>query len=96
MVIRGLYFFLLGLIISCSPKIQVDLLIKNASIISLESGEAIQSQVILINGGRIFTTGGDSLLLQFKGKTEIDAHSAFVLPGLWDNHVHFGGAEYID
>ena len=96
MVIRGLYLFLLGLIISCSPKIHVDLLIKNASIISLESGEAIQSQVILINGGRIFTTGGDSLLLQFKGKTEIDAHSAFVLPGLWDNHVHFGGSEYID
>lgn len=96
MVIRGLYLILLGLIFSCSPKTHVDLLIKNASVISLESGEVIQGQVILINGDRILATGGDSLLLQFKGKTDINADSAYVLPGLWDNHVHFGGAEYID
>ena len=96
MVTRRIYLFFLGLIISCSPKTQIDLLIKNASIISLDSGVANQSQVILINGDRIFKTGGDSLLLRYKGKTEIDANSAFILPGLWDNHVHFGGAEYID
>ncbi|MFN3761001.1 MAG: amidohydrolase family protein [Algoriphagus aquaeductus] len=96
MLIRAFYLFLLGLISSCSPKSSVDLLIKNASIISLGSGEIIQDQVILIQGDRILTTGGDTLLSQYEGIMEINAEGKFVLPGLWDNHVHFGGAEYID
>ncbi|MBC6367914.1 amidohydrolase family protein [Algoriphagus sp. AK58] len=96
MAIRGFYLFLIGLISSCSPKSSVDLLIKNASIISLRSGEIIQDQVILIQGDRILTTGGDTLLSQYEGIIEINAEGKFVLPGLWDNHVHFGGAEYID
>lgn len=96
MLIRAFYLFLLGLISSCSPKSSVDLLIKKASIISLGSGEIIQDQVILIQGDRILTTGGDTLLSQYEGIMEINAEGKFVLPGLWDNHVHFGGAEYID
>jgi imidazolonepropionase-like amidohydrolase len=81
---------------ACSPKTGVDLLIKNASVISLNTGQVLSDQVILINQDRILTTGGDSLLKSHKGKTEVDAQNQFVLPGLWDNHVHFGGADYID
>lgn len=81
---------------SCSPKTGVDLLIKDASVISLNSGQVQTGQVILINQDRILATGGDSLLNKYKGKSEVDAQGQFVLPGFWDNHVHFGGADYID
>ena len=81
---------------ACAPKTEVDLLVKNASVIELRSGKILPSQVILIQSDTIFLTGGDSLLSQYSGKNEIDAKSKFVMPGLWDNHVHFGGAEYVD
>lgn len=81
---------------ACTSKTEVDILVKNASIIELGSGEIIPDQVVLIQGDSIYLSGGDSLLARFKGKTEIDAESKFLLPGLWDNHVHFGGAEYVD
>lgn len=84
------------LAIACSPKTEVDLLIKNASIISIETGEILQNQVILIQGDSILETGGDSLLKQYSAKIELDAASNFVIPGIWDNHVHFGGADYVD
>lgn len=86
----------LGLMLSCTPKTEVDILIKNAAVIDLTSGQILPSQVVLIQGDSILLTGGDSLLSQFSGKTEIDAESKFLMTGLWDNHVHFGGAEYVD
>ncbi len=87
---------ILCLALACAPKTEVDLLIKNASVIELQSGKVLPSQVVLIQGNTILLTGGDSLLAQFSGKAEIDAESRFLMPGLWDNHVHFGGAEYVD
>jgi imidazolonepropionase-like amidohydrolase len=84
------------LALSCTPKTEVGLLIKNATVIDLKSGALLPSRVVLIEGDSIYLTGGDSLLGEFKGRIEIDAESRFLLPGLWDNHVHFGGAEYVD
>ncbi len=84
------------LALSCTPKTEVGLLIKNATVIDLKSGALLPSQVVLIEADSIYLTGGDSLLGEFKGKIEIDAESRFLMPGLWDNHVHFGGAEYVD
>ena len=86
----------LSFAIACSPKIEVDLLIKNASVIDLSSGQVIPSQVVIVQGDSIFLTGGDSLVTHYSGKTEVDAEFRFLMPGLWDNHVHFGGAEYVD
>jgi len=40
--------------------------------------------------------GDTSLLEKYKAIKEVDAKGKFLMPGLWDNHVHFGGAEYID
>jgi hypothetical protein len=87
---------ILCLAFACIPKTEVDLLIKNASIIELRSGKILPSQVVLIQSDTVFLTGGDSLLSQYSAKNEIDAESKFLMPGLWDNHVHFGGAEYVD
>ncbi|HSF56077.1 MAG TPA: amidohydrolase family protein, partial [Algoriphagus sp.] len=87
---------ILFLSIACTPKTEVDILIKNAAVIDLTTGQILPHQIVLVKGDSIFQTGGDSLLSQFSGKTEIDAQSKFLMPGLWDNHVHFGGAEYVD
>ncbi|WP_236025670.1 amidohydrolase family protein [Algoriphagus oliviformis] len=92
----ALFPALICLAMACTSKTEVDLLIKNASVIELQSGEVIPDQVVLVRGDSIYLSGGDSLLSQFTGKIEIDAGARFLMPGLWDNHVHFGGAEYVD
>ncbi|GAA0881304.1 amidohydrolase family protein [Algoriphagus jejuensis] len=92
----ALFSGIVSLAFSCTIKTEVDLLIKNASVIELQSGQILPDQVVLIEGDSIFLTGGDTLLSEYSGKTEIDAESRFLMPGLWDNHVHFGGAEYVN
>ena len=87
---------LLVLAFACKSKTEVSILVYKASLIDLQNGQVIQNQVVLIQGDSILLTGGDSLLSEYSGKVEINAESKFLMPGLWDNHVHFGGAEYID
>ena len=93
---RKLAVLLSLLVLACQPKTKVDILVKNASLIDLQNGQISQNQVVLIQGDSVLLAGGDSLLSQYSGKLEIDAENKFLMPGLWDNHVHFGGAEYVD
>ncbi|WP_111669514.1 amidohydrolase family protein [Algoriphagus litoralis] len=87
---------ILILFLACKPKTEVSILLHQVSVIDLKSGQIYPDQVVLIQGDSILLSGGDSLRSKYSGKIEIDAESKFLMPGLWDNHVHFGGAEYID
>lgn len=81
---------------ACESKQETDLLISNVSIIDVKNGNTVPNQFVAIQGDSILEVGGVELSQQYKGKTEVDGQGKFLLPGLWDNHVHFGGAEYID
>ena len=45
---------------------------------------------VLIVGERIVRVSADAELKIPAGAETIDAHGRFVMPGLWDNHQHFG------
>lgn len=78
-------------------KQEFDLLIINASIIEVETGITQPSKIIGINGDSIKYIGETENRAKFTGKTVMDAGNRFVLPGLWDMHVHFrGGDSLID
>lgn len=88
---------LAGIILSaCQSKSNVDLLIKNATILTIETGSLTESQFVFIRADSIVEVGNESLLAKYQALKEVDAKGKFLMPGLWDNHVHFGGAEYID
>ena len=71
---------------------QADLLIRHATVIDVASGKTIPEQAIAIAGDAIRAVGPDrSVVREYAGKTSIDATGKFVMPGLWDMHVHFGG-----
>jgi len=86
-----------GLLLSaCQSKTEVDLLIRNATVIDIESGSQLENWFVFIQGDSILEVGDESLMDRFQPNTDIDARGKYLMPGLWDNHVHFGGAEYID
>ncbi len=71
----------------------VDLLIKDASIIDVKTGQIVDNQVVVVKNGEIVNVGSASKLAKYKAKQTISAKGKFVMPALWDMHVHFGGGD---
>lgn len=71
----------------------VDLLIKDASIIDVKSGKIIDNQVVIVKDGEILEVSSTSKLAKYKAKQTISAKGKFIMPALWDMHVHFGGGD---
>ncbi|GAA4281634.1 amidohydrolase family protein [Gaetbulibacter aestuarii] len=80
--------------ISCQPsKTKTDILITNASVIDVENGTTIPDQLISISNDTIRSVASMAELGQYDAAKTIDAQNKFVMPGLWDNHVHFRGGD---
>ena len=70
-----------------------DLVIYNAQIIDVENESVREGQSIFINDGEIVEVRKSIDKEQFIADRLIDANGKFVMPGLWDNHVHFRGGD---
>lgn len=90
-----LYLLTLLLFFSCSNnnKEHYDLIITTASIIDVENNEVLEGQTIFISKGEIVAVSDRRDKDSYTSKEEIDAQGKFVMPGLWDNHVHFRGGD---
>ena len=82
------------LLIGCTTakKEAYDLVIKNGKVIDVASG-TIQKQHIYILDGRIEKVTDTVEENTFTSKETIDAAGKYLIPGLWDNHVHFRGGD---
>ncbi len=82
------------LLFSCNEekKEHYDIVIENGNCIDIVTGE-ITLKTIYISEGRIvkFSTSKDDS--NYKAEKVIDANGKYILPGFWDNHVHFRGGE---
>lgn len=75
-----------------APAIQpADLLIRSATIIDVRTGKLAPHRTIAVRDGTIIGVVRDKFAGRFQAARTIDAHGKFVMPGLWDMHVHFGG-----
>jgi predicted amidohydrolase YtcJ len=73
---------------------QADLLIRHATVIDVASGKTVANQAIAVSGDTIRAVGADaSVSRRYSAKSNVDAAGKFVMPGLWDMHVHFGGGQ---
>ncbi len=69
-----------------------DVLIHNATVVDVEHGNTRADQTVVIRGSDIVAVGDDKTLArQWRATTTIDAKDRYLIPGLWDMHVHFGG-----
>jgi imidazolonepropionase-like amidohydrolase len=70
---------------------QAPVVITNTSIIDVETGAVRPGQTILIEGNRIRAIGDARRFATPAGAVTIDGSGRFVIPGLWDMHVHATG-----
>lgn len=90
-----LWSLLASLFLSFTPKksISYDLVIYGATIIDTFSGQLIKNQSIAVTGQLIVAIEDDHLAEKWNAKRRVNANGRFVIPSLWDMHVHFGGGE---
>jgi imidazolonepropionase-like amidohydrolase len=69
-----------------------DVILKNGNIINLETG-TISVKDILIKNGRIKKLVLPKDAEQISATKKIDVTNHYILPGFWDNHVHFRGGD---
>ena len=76
---------------------KADVLIRHAAVVDVEHARILSDQAIAIEGETIRAVGPDrSLARKYAALRTIDATGMFVMPGLWDMHVHFGGEQLIE
>jgi cytosine/adenosine deaminase-related metal-dependent hydrolase len=77
-------------------KVQPKLLaITNVTIIDCTGKDARADMTVLITGDRITALGKAKEVVVPKGTQAIDGKGKFLIPGLWDMHVHWYDAEYL-
>ena len=72
---------------------QVDLLIRSATVVDVRRGTLDAERTIVIRGGDIIAIGDAAVARRYRAARTVDGGGRFVVPGLWDMHVHFGGGE---
>lgn len=85
--------FLLLSACNTEQKQTFDLLVVNASIIDVAHGEVLTNRLIGITKDTIRVVDDMTNHNLFDAKRVIDAQNKYVMPGLWDNHVHFRGGD---
>ena len=89
------YVYLSFLMASCNTeeKENFDLLILNASIVDVASGEILSDRLVGISGDTIRFVGEMANTDNYEAAKTLDAENKFLMPGLWDMHVHFRGGD---
>jgi len=82
-------------VISCKKeeKQKVDLLITNASIVDIKSDSVFRNKFIAIQKDTIQFVGDMEEADEFTGTEVLNANNKYIMPGLWDMHVHFRGGD---
>lgn len=98
--LRLLIFFLFLLPLfsiaqSTSASNSSALVLTHVTVIDATGAPPQPDMSVVIFAGRIAAIGKSSIVTVPQGATAINAAGKFLIPGLWDMHVHPGGREYL-
>src|SRR6266481_9618164 len=65
--------------------------ITHITVIDVRNGTAVADQTVIITGAKITEVGNALKISVPKKATRIDGRGKFLIPGLWDMHVHMAG-----
>jgi imidazolonepropionase-like amidohydrolase len=71
------------------------LAITHADVIDVTGGPTQRDYTVVISGDRIAEIGNSSTIRAPKNAEVVDATGKFLIPGLWDMHVHPHGKDYL-
>lgn len=95
MMKRFLLLSIAILILACDDdkSKEFDLLITNANVIDVQNNKVLRKQMIGITNDTIQLINNMSGRTSYEARETLDAENRFVMPGLWDMHVHFRGGD---
>ena len=71
---------------------QGDVIVRHAAVIDVEKAAVAVDQAVVVRGGTIVAVGPDVAVARaWRAGRTVDGAGRFLIPGLWDMHVHFGG-----
>ena len=90
MIKNVLLLALSAFLFSCNSKKQVDLIVHNAQVYTVDDAFSV-AEAFAVNGGKIIEVGSsEEILKKYKGEL-LDVESRAVYPGFIDGHSHFYG-----
>lgn len=88
-------FYLAVAVTACVPSAVAQspatLVLTHVTVIDTAGGPTRTDQTVIVTSGRIAEIGPAASLRPPKGARTIDASGKFLIPGLWDMHVHIAG-----
>ena len=81
--------FLLFSISSCSSKTNVDLLVHNGRIYTIDSSFSVKEAMVIKDGKIVRTGSNQDLMDEFDAEDSLNAEGKFIYPGFIDAHAHF-------
>lgn len=75
---------------SSFKKKTADLIVKNATIYTINK-QFEKASILVISNGKFIAVGGNELLEKYQSNAIIDAKGKFIYPGFIDAHCHFTG-----
>jgi imidazolonepropionase-like amidohydrolase len=70
------------------PAASSAVVIQNVTVINVETGARWPDQTVVVIGNRISAVGQASAVRPPAGARVVDGRGKFLIPGLWDTHVH--------
>lgn len=68
--------------------VEGDFLIRNVSLVDVESGSVLPARDVVLRGGKIASVGQEGRASRDPSLIAIDGTGKFLMPGLWDMHAH--------
>ncbi|MGO4466780.1 amidohydrolase family protein [Pseudoduganella sp. RAF53_2] len=81
----------LGSAAAAAERMAADVALTQATIIDVASGRLIQGKSVVLKGDTIIAVVDDKALKNYAPKHTYQLKGKYLMPGLWDSHVHFGG-----
>jgi imidazolonepropionase-like amidohydrolase len=87
----GVLWFAVTVSLPTAVDAESALVLTHVTVIDTAAGVARADQAVVIAGGKITAVGPSASVRTPKGARIIDASGKFLIPGLWDMHVHIAG-----
>ncbi len=75
-----------------APTPAYDLVINHVSVVDVATGQLRPDQTVAVAGGKIVRLG-PAAQAHYAARQTVDGTGRYLLPGLWDMHVHFRGGD---
>jgi imidazolonepropionase-like amidohydrolase len=76
---------------AAAERMAADVALTQATIIDVAAGRLVQGKTVLLKGDTIIAVVDDKALKNYAPKRTYKLKGKYLMPGLWDTHVHFGG-----